>query len=249
MIAFLEVDSLDATPSLDAAARKSLQREKFTPPQRAWLFRARHLAKDIHAARYSATLLSKNLDRLHSLTVSEHEVRRVPQVLSDMGIRLVVVEHLPRTRIDGATFWLDPKSPVIALSLRYGRIDGFWHTLAHELSHVKHRDKFALDNDLVGVRREQVDSESERRADQEAGEFLVPREKLESFIARVRPRYSKKRIIQFAQLHQIHPGIVVGQLQHREEIKYSHSREMLVSIRDSLTEVAMTDGWGHLPAM
>lgn len=249
VLAFLDIDSIDAVPAIDAAARKSSGHRGFTPAQRAWLCRVQHLAKAQQVGPFSTQRVNEQLGALHSLTVSEQEIRRVPRILADMGIRFVVVEYLPRTRIDGATVWLDEQSPVIALSLRYDRVDAFWHTLSHELSHVRHGDRFALDNDLVGTRRRQADSRIEKRADREAIAFLIPPEKLESFIVRLRPRFSKKRVIQFAKLHGIHPGIVVGQLQYREEIKYSHSREMLVSVRDILTATAVTDGWCHFPGI
>ena len=32
--------------------------------------------------------------------------------------------------MDGAAFWLDGRAPVIALSLRYDRIDWFWFVLS-----------------------------------------------------------------------------------------------------------------------
>jgi len=41
---------------------------------------------------------------------------------------------------------------------------------------------------------------------------------------------------------QIHPGIVVGQLAFRQQIGYSHSREMLEKVRDVLVDSALTDG-------
>jgi HTH-type transcriptional regulator/antitoxin HigA len=66
---------------------------------------------------------------------------------------------------------------------------------------------------------------------------------MQAFIARHRPRFSKQAIYGFSELISIHPGIVVGQLQHRKAIGYSHSREMLVPVRDFVTEVAVTDGW------
>ncbi len=45
----------------------------------------------------------------------------------------------------------------------------------------------------------------------------------------------------------VHPGIVVGQLQHasRGELKYSQHRDMLAKVRDIVTTTALTDGWGH----
>jgi len=43
----------------------------------------------------------------------------------------------------------------------------------------------------------------------------------------------------------IHPGIIVGQLQHRNEINYGSNREMLVKIRSAVIETALTDGWNR----
>jgi HTH-type transcriptional regulator/antitoxin HigA len=148
--------------------------------------------------------------------------------------------------------WLNPDSPVIALSLRYDRIDAFWHTLLHECAHVMYKDGLTgdvyLDVDLVG---DEADSsaakpEVELKADEFAAGFSIPRAELDGFIARVRPLFSKSRIQGFAAKLNIHPGLVVGQLQHRKMIPYSHSREMLARIRHVLTEVALTDGFGSI---
>jgi HTH-type transcriptional regulator/antitoxin HigA len=46
----------------------------------------------------------------------------------------------------------------------------------------------------------------------------------------------------------IHPGIVVGQLQYRKAIPYSHSREMLAKVRNIVTDAALTDGFGSILA-
>jgi HTH-type transcriptional regulator/antitoxin HigA len=42
----------------------------------------------------------------------------------------------------------------------------------------------------------------------------------------------------------VHPGIVVGQLQHRGKIHYSQSRDLLVSVKKLIAAVTLTDGWG-----
>jgi HTH-type transcriptional regulator/antitoxin HigA len=246
VMSFLEIKSLDESPSLELAARKSTSYSFTSPAQLAWCFRAKQLARTLQVCPFTRDKALKILPELHALTVSESLVQKVPAVLASAGIRLVVVEHLPRSRIDGATLWLDDDSPVIAMSMRYDRIDGFWHTLAHELSHVLHGDR-SVDVDLVGAQRTDVTDkpEIEQRADEEACNFLIAPAKLESFIVRHKPRFSKAKIVQFANLHQIHPGIVVGQLQFRKAILYSHSREMLAPVRDNLTATALTDGWGH----
>ncbi len=231
----------------EVAARKSTSYETDTPAQRAWMYQARNMARKIvDVSPYSEPKARKYLDELRALVTSEHEVRHVPKLLGRMGIRLVLIKGLQGAAIDGAVFWLDKKSPVIALSLRYDRIDNFWFTLFHELSHVLHGDA-SIDVNLVGPNRVATAdiSEVERRANKEASNYLVPSEKIESFIIRHRPRFSKVKIIQFANLHGIHPGIVVGQLQHRDAINYSHSREMLPPVRSLIAPNALTDGWGH----
>jgi HTH-type transcriptional regulator/antitoxin HigA len=91
---------------------------------------------------------------------------------------------------------------------------------------------------------------NERRADEEATATIIPQETLRSFIIRVKPLYSKTRIVQFANRLHIHPGIVTGQLQHLGEITYATNREFLVKVRDLLVDVALTDGWGKsLPVL
>ncbi len=237
---------------LAVAARKSTSYDRTTPTQKAWMYRAFHLAKAVPVARnFSEAAARKRLSDLHALTVSEHEVGHVPKVLGEMGIRFLVVEHLSKTKIDGATMWIDDKSPVIAMSMRYDRIDGFWFTLCHELMHVLHGDKWVVDDDLIGPGKIGADdiSECERLADTGASNFLIPEETIKSFIARYTPRFSKVNINRFANLHQIHPGIVVGQLQHHKAIKWTHSREMLVAVRNTVTDSALTDGWGHFPGI
>lgn len=251
VLSFLEVASFDDSPQIRLAARMSANYSEFTSAQIAYAMRVRHLADAVPAQPFDAARARRMLGELHALTVSPEEIRRVPKVLADMGIKLVVVEHLGGTRIDGMTTWTDRDEPVIAVSLRYDRIDGFWHTLAHEMSHVLNGDRFSIDENLIGKDKigSEITSEVEQRADKEAAEFLIPPEKLKSFITRTYPRFSKIKIIQFANLHQIHPGIVVGQLQHSKAIKFSHSREMLVGVRAILTASALTDGWGIHPGI
>lgn len=246
VLQFMGTKSVGEYPEIAAAARKSGY-EETTNAQIAWLCRVRQLAESLPAERFSISKFESHLDELHSLTVSEKEIRKVPDVLSRMGIRFVVVEHLPRTKIDGYTLWLSKTKPVIALSLRYDRIDGFWYTLAHELSHVRHEDDAPVDVGIVGGGVGKPLNEMEERANREASEWLVDPDRIQSFIIRTQPRFSKKRIIQFANLHRIHPGIIVGQLQYRKAIEYRHNREMLVGVRDEITDVAVTDGWGHIP--
>ncbi|MCX6010152.1 MAG: addiction module antidote protein, HigA family, partial [Chloroflexi bacterium] len=132
------------------------------------------------------------------------------------------------------------------------RIDWFWHTLVHELVHIrnedgKNNDKFSIDTELVGESRRLNDDRSayEIETDKLTIDYLIPQKELDNFIARTQPLYSKTKIVGFANRIGVHPGIVIGQLQHRKEITYAQNREMLTKVRDIITESSLTDGWGR----
>jgi HTH-type transcriptional regulator / antitoxin HigA len=248
-------DIHDSPKFSNCVARKSTTYEEMTPIQEAWLFRAGHLAKAVLAKPFSQTKLDDCFNQLKNLLPNVEDVRRVPKILAEHGIKFLVIEPLPQSKIDGVCFWENPKTPVIVLTLRFDRIDYFWHTLIHELEHVKNGDgkenhECRIDTDLVGeIQASDGRPHYEIEADKLAVEYLVPQDALNDFIARISPLYSKTRIEAFANAIRVHPGIVVGQLQHRQEINYSQNRDMLVKIRQAIIAEALTDGWGSsLPA-
>jgi HTH-type transcriptional regulator/antitoxin HigA len=248
---FFGVDDLDAIPPISVATRRSTAHDtRLTPVQRAWCFRARELASALQVPAFKGddaetrTLWMK----LRELAAYTKEARHVPRLLQEHGIRFVVVEPLPGAKIDGATFWLGPTQPVVAISVRFDRIDNFWFTVMHECSHVLHGDTFSLDVDIEGY--EQVSKADpdmaacEQRANIEASGYLISKSELESFIGRVAALFSKERIIQFAHATRIHPGIIVGQLQHRGELHPGSNKDLISKVREVITETALTDGWG-----
>jgi len=248
--------SMDApTPKLPYAARKSSSyEEELTPAESAWVHRVRQLAEAMEVKAFSEIGFEAAFGQLKAMLRDADAVRQVPAVLANVGVRFLVVETLPLTRIDGVCLWLNPDSPVIALSLRFDRIDAFWHTLLHECAHLKFRDgltgKIFLDVDLVGdeAAPSTTKPEAELKADEFAAGFSIPKAELDGFISRVGPLFSKTRIQAFAAKLNVHPGLVVGQLQYRKMVPFSHSREMLARVRHILTEAAFTDGFGNIPS-
>ena len=208
------------------------------------------MARAVDAPPHRPSQLEPLLVALRNLLGNVEDVRRVPACLAEAGIRFVLIEHLPRTKIDGAMMWLDAERPVIAVSARYDRIDAFWFTLMHEIGHLVHGDGTEgggwLDIDLIaGPDLDNLAKElSEADADAFATEHLVPRADLDEFIERIRPYYSARDISGFARRMGVHPGIVVGQIHHRER-NWEQFRGYLVKIRHLLTPSAMTDGWGQ----
>jgi HTH-type transcriptional regulator/antitoxin HigA len=247
---FFEAEDLGAIAPQPTAARNSSGYSQTTPAQLAWFYRARSLARTVAAARFDRDALTAGLRTMRNMTLVPQDIQKVPALLAGWGIRLLLVESLQRTRIDGSAFWLDPGKPAIALSLRLDRIDAFWLTLLHELLHIKNGDSPSIDSDLVRDPRGSDSAgrlpEAEEKTSAEASRLLLSPQRLGSFILRARPLYAKEAIADFAQTNGIHPGIVVGQLQQRGEIPYSHGREMLVPVRRFIVGSALTDGWGNV---
>lgn len=243
---FFGIQSLDGTPQLCHNAKKTHVMADTTPLQLAWLFRVRAMASQQVVPAYSKAKLVAALERLKALILSPEEVRQVPRILAEAGVRLVFVEPLAGSKMDGACFWLDDNKPVIGMTLRYDRIDNFWFVLRHEAEHVLREDGKAdhqavIDSD-VGESKEDL-PECERRANAAGADFCVPTAELENFIARVQPYFSEEKVLRFAQRIHVHPGLVVGQLQRRLD-RHDFLRKHQVKVRAFVLPSADVDGWG-----
>jgi HTH-type transcriptional regulator/antitoxin HigA len=248
MARFFEVGDTNEIPHLPHAAKRS-RYDDIPAPQLVWLFRVRQIARSIAVPPYSEKALRSALVRLRQLTTDPVEARHVPRILMECGVRFVLVEPLPQAKIDGVCFWLDDGSPVIGMSLRYDRIDNFWFVLRHEIEHVLRRDgrEAEIVDELEGEKA--TDSPSlppeERAANAAAAEFCIPPNEIHDFIARKSPYFSERDVLGFARRLQVHPGIVVGQIQSRTG-RYELLRRYLAKIRQFVLPSAIVDGWGQV---
>ena len=104
----------------------------------AWQARVLELARVGHAAGRLADFELKDewLSELVSLTRDKNGPRKARELLWENGIALVIERHLSGTYLDGAAMISAMGHPVVALTLRYDRLDNFWFVLFHELGHV-----------------------------------------------------------------------------------------------------------------
>lgn len=241
----------DPFPLAHAAFRN--HREELSAIQQAWISRVKQLAEALPAVKYSESALRNALTRLRHLVSEAEEVRHIARILEECGVRLVVVEPFPGSKIDGVCLWLDDgKRPVIGMSLRQDRIDNFWFVLAHEIEHVLRGDGkegVIIDTDLEACTQSDELPEAEVAANEAAANFAVEQSKIDSFVARTRPLYSEQRILNFAKANGVHPGVVVGQLQFRKEIPYTHFAKHKVKIRHLVVPATLSDGWGAMPQL
>jgi HTH-type transcriptional regulator/antitoxin HigA len=249
---FYKIRSIEERSPLACAARRQDYSEPLTRLQEALLLRVCDLARGVHAKPYDEQTLRSRLGDLRSLMQEPEEVRHVPKLLAECGVRFVICESIAGSKLDGICTWLDANSPVIGMTLRHDRIDNFWFVLRHEIEHVLRRDGVGPDG-LGAVFDDALEEQSgdlplsEQAANAAAAEFCVPSAEMENWIARVGPLFSRDRVMGFAAIQKVHPGIVVGQLQRRLQ-RWDLFRPLLVRIRHLITQVAVTDGYGHLVA-
>lgn len=242
---FFSIPNLSVQPSITHYAKKTNAYSEVTPLQLAWLFRVRTMAEQQKLPAYSRSKLLSAIEKLRTLTLAPEEVRHVPKILAEAGVRVVFVESFAGSKIDGACFWLADDKPVIGMTLRFDRIDNFWFVLRHEIEHILQEDGKSdgpiIDSDMGNVDSEL--SECELRANNAGAEFCVSAGQLEDFIARVQPYFSEQKVLLFAQCINVHPGLVVGQLQRRLG-RHDFLRKHQVKVRSCILPFADADGWG-----
>lgn len=249
MARFFKVSTAEEIPHLLHAGKKS-RYDHIPPPQLAWLFRVRQIARSIAASEYSDERLKAALPDLRQLLTDPQETRHASRILAECGVRFVLVEPLPQGKIDGACLWLDPRSPVIGMSLRYDRIDNFWFVLRHEVEHVlqQHGQEIEMIDELDGTRAAIDGSDlpqEERIANSAAAEFCIPQDQISEFISQRSPYISERDVLALAKRLHVHPGLVVGQI-HSRTGRYEFLRRYLAKIRHFVLSDAIADGWGHV---
>ena len=135
---------------------------------------------------------------------------RAVDQLRAYGIILVFVPHLPRTRLDGAAVLLSDGTPVVALTLRYDRLDTFWFTLFHEIGHILLHFHHCWDTAFIDDLDVGPNNEIEREADFFALSAFIPDQVWETAPARF--SNSSELIRKLADTLSIHPAVVAGRI-------------------------------------
>lgn len=204
-----------------AAFRKPLTFASDPEPMSAWLRHGEKVALEERVTQpYDEKGFREALAEIRGLTRSNPDVfcPRMINLCSAVGVAVVFTPQIPKAGVSGATQWLQADLALIQISLRYKTNDHFWFTFFHEAAHILLHGK--RDVFLEGTEEDKGESEKEAEADNWSANFLIPEAKLKKFMARgIR---SHAAAIQFAEDLGIAPGIVVGQLQKREYIPFSH---------------------------
>ncbi len=181
----------------------------------AWVRLAEIAAEKHECQPYSAAAFRAALKDIRKLTRKGPDVfvPAMRDLCTGAGVALALVPELPKAPVSGAARWLTKTKAMIALNLRGKANDRFWFTFFHEAGHILHDDHKEVFVDVA-----YSDDPCERHANTFAGEFLIPR----AYSKRVQQLRTKAEVEAFASEIGIHPGIVVGRLQHDDLIPYAH---------------------------
>lgn len=147
-----------------------------------------------------------------SLSTLEDGPAYVRELLAKKGIKFVYAPHLKKTYLDGAAMLTPDGTPVVAVTIRYDRIDNFWRTLIHELVHVWRDldEPGEIISDDLSI--PSANSEIETRADREAAEALVPAAYLPPLAAM--EEMDTEELLAISQKANVHPAVVAGRVRH-----------------------------------
>lgn len=186
----------------------------------AWLRLGELQVAQLDCPPFDARQFEKALIHIRSLTClpPEEFEPQLKQRCLEAGVMLVLVPSIPRARVSGAARWMN-RRPVIQLSLYGKKNDRFWFTFFHEAGHILHDSQSQV---FLDEWDGEAKSQEEREADAFAARMLIPPDN-EGELPLLR---SKESVREFAARIGIHPGIVVGRLQHDSLVKISWMNEL-----------------------
>jgi len=177
----------------------------------AWRIRVARVALQEALPPYSpGTVTGEFVRDIVQLSYFDTGPQLAREFLGKKGIHLIVEPHLPKTFLDGAAMRLPDGSALVALTLRYDRLDNFWFTLSHELAHLglhlNQQEQEAYFDDMNDASIE----ECEKEADAFATEALIPATEWKA--AKLSTKSTVADLRSFSEQLRISPAIPAGRL-------------------------------------
>ncbi|TCO10850.1 HigA family addiction module antitoxin [Natronoflexus pectinivorans] len=179
----------------------------------AWSSLAMYEAKQQSVSAFNPENINQLCQKLNTIFFeNDNTIEKVKSTLNQFGIKLVQIEKLDKTPVDGFSFWSE-NNPAIALTLRHKRIDNFAFTLMHEIAHIylhitTNKEKSFLDLTLKNSK-----DVFESEADQFAQERLIPEDCWKNIKSNKLPPNDDK-LLEVSHNYQIHPAILLGRISY-----------------------------------
>lgn len=220
------VDELVASFSKDKFAyyRKSDKLKIDEKNMFAWSSLAQFEAKNQKANTFNFDNLNQLCIRLNELFHENSDtINRVQSLLNQFGVKMVLIDKLEKTPIDGFSFWSN-KNPVIALTLRHSRIDNFAFTVMHEIGHIDLHLRNDRNKKFMDLTKKKNVDQCEKEADNYAQEALIPKPIWQNILDNHLPLDDDK-IIALGTEYGINPAILLGRVSY--EMNYYAMRTII----------------------
>ena len=172
--------------------------------------RARIVARDIDTGAIDLKGLRGALDEIRGMTDMDAPsfCPALIALLSRYGVALVLIPHIGRSFLNGATF-LEGKKIVMGLTDRGAYADIFWFSLFHEIAHILEKHIY---------RRDGTSDEDEARADAFARDALIAPSDFDRLMSRTERSFSENALRGLAERIGVGVGVLVGRLQNDGKI-------------------------------
>lgn len=211
------------------AFRMSLKHTNEPQAISAWLRKGELDAKELKLKEFSKDNFKNALNEIKNISYKHPEnfKERLQELCTECGVALVYTPNLPKATISGAARWIfDTTVPLIQLSGRYKTNDHFWFTFFHEAGHILLHGK--KDIFLEEVEGAKLDKAKEEEADMFARKLLLGNAEYDELTRHF--NITKEVILKYSKKAKIHPGIIVGRLQHDGHLSHSRLNELKVKI-------------------
>lgn len=236
VLKFYRISNVDAWetiwgPKLNASTsyRKATTFRSEDGALTAWLRQGEIEAEGISCKPFDKTAFKQLLkEDIRKLTCEADPQKFIPELIrlcSEVGVAVVIVKELPKSRVSGATYWLGPDKAVIQLSVRYKSDDHLWFTFFHEAGHIVLHGKKDSFVEFIGSQADDIE-EKEREADLFSSNTLIPQQEFSNF--KKTSYLSYQTVSAFSKKIGVAPGIVVGRLQHEGLLPYTHLNKLKV---------------------
>ena len=230
LLAFFRVGSVDAWTARYGLANVAYRHSpKFKSNEVAlatWLRLGEIEAEGQACAEYNESRFRHATRTIRGLTREpiDEALQQTERLCNETGVALALVRPLPKTALSGAARWLSPRKAVIQLTARHKSDDHLWFSFFHEAAHILLHSKKGIFVDEANGDDDGLEAE----ANEWASNILIPKSAWEQFVA-TSPR-SAHVVTAFAEEQGIAPGIVVGMLQHKGFLPWTHLNGLKVRL-------------------
>lgn len=192
-----------------------------------WLRLGEIEAEKLEMPPFSKVKLKAAILEIRPLTLlSQVEyMPRIKNILRECGVAFIIIPGIKGAPVSGATHKAANGRFIIQASLRHKTNDHFWFTLFHEIGHLMlHGDKIFIEGNSASP--SDANQQYERQADEFSTKILLNDKPLDVF-----PQ-TRENILAFSSRLGIHPGIIVGMLQHRKSLAWSKFSDLRLKMTE-----------------